>query len=377
MKLFTSEFVSQGHPDRFCDIISNAILDECLKQDSNSRVAVEALAKDDKVILGGEITTEASFAPEQIVEGVAANLGYDFIPKVTNLLGKQSPDIALGTNDEVNGAGDQGIMFGYATTDGPEYMPLAWSLARDIIKEFETLRKNNTDYAWVKADMKSQVTIDYSEAIPKVNAVVISIQTTAGTDLSYVKEKYVVPTIKKIISNEVYSEFLNADDEFSILFNETGKFEIGGPFGDCGVTGRKIVVDQYGGYAPVGGGNLNGKDATKVDRSAAYMMRYLAKNLVASGLLSDCTIQIAYCIGVDQPVSLTVKSTDEHIDEWFEDLEDRIASSFDLSPAGIIKFLKLKEPNYVETSKYGHYGNNYATWEQIDNEFLSKIGMEQ
>ena len=174
MKLFTSEFVSSGHPDRFCDIISNTILDECLKQDKNSRIAVEALAKDDKVVLGGEITTKATIFPEQIVEKIAADLGYDFVPKVINLLGKQSPDIALGTNDIANGAGDQGIMFGYATTDGPHYMPLAWSLARDIIKEFETLRKINLEYNWVKPDMKSQVTIDYTEAIPKVHPLFLS-----------------------------------------------------------------------------------------------------------------------------------------------------------------------------------------------------------
>lgn len=375
MKLFTSEFVASGHPDRFCDVVSNTILDKCLEQDSNSRVAVEALAKDDKFILGGEITTNATIFPEQIVEDVAKEIGYDFVPKVTNLLGKQSPDIAQGTNDEVNGAGDQGIMFGYATTEGPEYMPLAWSIARDIIKTFEVLRKDSPDFRWVKPDMKSQVTIDYSDAIPKVDTVVISIQTEVGTNLPKVKEDLVAPVIIQLLRGDRYKEYIDLSDNFRILFNETGKFEIGGPFGDCGVTGRKIVVDQYGGYAPVGGGNLNGKDPTKVDRSAAYMMRYLAKNIVASGILSDCTIQCAYCIGVSEPVSLNIETTDVAGDGYLDDICNAIKANYDLSPAGIIKFLKLKEPRYVETAKYGHYGNNYATWEQIDEDFKNKLGL--
>ena len=370
MKLFTSEFVAQGHPDRYCDVISNTILDKCLEQDSNSRVAVEALAKDDKVIIGGEITTKADINVEQIVKDVTKEIGYDWEPVVTNLLSEQSPDIAMGTNDEVNGAGDQGIMFGYATTDGPEYMPLAWTIARDIIKEFEVLRGNG-DFFWVKPDMKSQVTIDYSEAIPKVNTVVISIQTETGLDLSQVRPK-VVDRIYDIIKSK-YSDYVVIDEGCRVLFNETGKFEIGGPYGDCGVTGRKIVVDQYGGYAPVGGGNLNGKDPTKVDRSAAYMARYLAKNIVAAGLLSDCTIQIGYCIGVSQPVSLNIETSDNATDEYLDALETRIMKAYDLSPAGIIKFLELKEPRYVNTAKYGHYGNDYATWEQIDEDFYNKL----
>lgn len=372
MDLFTSEFCSRGHPDRFTDVISNTILDECLKQDSNSRVAVEALAKDDKVILGGEITTNATIFPEQIVENVAREIGYDFVPKVTNLLGKQSPDIALGTNDGANGAGDQGIMFGYATTDGPNYMPLAWSLARDLIKEFEEL-KGKENYEWIKPDMKSQVTIDYSSAVPVVHTVVLSIQTANGTDLDEVRRLYVKPVVEKVIQSEKYREFVDLHSGYTLHFNATGKFEIGGPFGDCGVTGRKIVVDQYGGYAPVGGGNLNGKDATKVDRSAAYMARYLAKNIVASGLLSECTIQLAYCIGVSQPVSLNIETPDFTLDGYLEKLKQAIMSNYDLSPAGIIKFLELKEPRYVETSKYGHYGNDYATWEQIDKDFKEKL----
>lgn len=370
MKLFTSEFVSSGHPDRYTDIISNTILDECLKQDPNSRVAVEALAKDDKVILGGEITTKAQISVEQIVDNVTKEIGYNWVPKVTNYLGQQSPDIAMGTNDEVNGAGDQGIMFGYATSEGPEYMPLAWSIARDIIKEFETVMGEG-DFFWVKPDMKSQVTIDYSEAIPKVNTVVISIQTEIGTDLTKVRP-LVVQRIHDLIKSK-YDEYVDIDDNCRVLFNETGKFEIGGPFGDAGVTGRKIVVDQYGGYAPVGGGNLNGKDPTKVDRSAAYMMRYLAKNIVASGILSDCTIQCGYCIGVSQPVSLNITTTDVYAQDAMDILAQTILDHYDLSPAGIIRFLKLKEPRYVETAKYGHYGNNYATWEQIDENFKEKL----
>lgn len=373
MKLFTSEFVSQMHPDRYCDLISNTILDECLEQDSNSRVAVEVLAKDNKVVLGGEITTNADIDVESIVKTINREYGYDWEPEVINFLGKQSPDIALGTNDEANGAGDQGIMFGYATNEGPEYMPLAWSLARDIIQRFEQLR-GIEGYRWIKPDMKSQVTIDYSDAIPKVNTVVISIQTEVGTDLDKVR-----PLVKNVIQEligEKYGSYVDLSDDWKILFNETGKFEIGGPYGDAGVTGRKIVVDQYGGYAPVGGGNLNGKDPTKVDRSAAYMMRYLAKNLVAADLLSDCTIQCAYCIGVSQPVSLNIQTSDDVSDKYLEDIAESIMSNYDLSPKGIIQFLELKEPRYVETAAYGHYGNDYATWEQVDEDFKNILGVE-
>lgn len=372
MKLFTSEFVSQGHPDRYTDIISNTILDKCLEQDSNSRVAVEALAKDNKLVLGGEITTNANIDVEQIVKDVTKSVGYDWEPEVINFLGKQSPDIAMGTNDEANGAGDQGIMHGYATVEGPHYMPLAWSIARDIIKMFETLLYGkHQDFLWMKSDMKSQVTIDYDEAIPKVKTVVISIQTVEGTNLDEVR-----PLVQREIQNlisETYSDYVEIADDLKILFNETGKFEIGGPYGDAGVTGRKIVVDQYGGYAPVGGGNLNGKDPTKVDRSAAYMMRYLAKNLVAAEYLSDCTIQCAYCIGVSQPVSLNIQTSDDVSDDYITSLEDRLMKLYDLSPAGIIKFLKLKEPRYVECSRYGHYGNDYAEWEQIDPDFRKSL----
>lgn len=374
MKLFTSEFVAQGHPDRYTDVISNTILDSCLKQDPDSRVAVEALAKDNKVVLGGEITTSANIDVEQIVKDVTKELGYDWEPEIINFLGKQSPDIAMGTNDDANGAGDQGIMFGYATSEGPEFMPLAWSIARDIIKAFEDLfHGKHEDFKWIKPDMKSQVTIDYSDAIPKVNTVVISIQTEVGTDLDKVR-----PLVKNVIQEligEKYGSYVDLSDDWKILFNETGKFEIGGPYGDAGVTGRKIVVDQYGGYAPVGGGNLNGKDPTKVDRSAAYMMRYLAKNLVAADLLSDCTIQCAYCIGVSQPVSLNIQTSDDVSDKYLEDIAESIMNNYDLSPRGIIQFLELKEPRYVETAKYGHYGNDYATWEQIDEDFKNKLGI--
>lgn len=251
-------------------------------------------------------------------------------------------------------------------------MPLAWSIARDIIKAFEDLfHGKHEDFKWVKPDMKSQVTIDYSDAIPKVNTVVISIQTEVGTDLDKVR-----PLVRNVIQEligEKYGSYVDLSDDWKILFNETGKFEIGGPYGDAGVTGRKIVVDQYGGYAPVGGGNLNGKDPTKVDRSAAYMMRYLAKNLVAAEYLSDCTIQCAYCIGVSQPVSLNIQTSDDVSDDYITSLEDRLMKLYDLSPAGIIKFLKLKEPRYVECSRYGHYGNDYAEWEQIDPDFRKSI----
>lgn len=359
-------------PDRYTDIISNTILDKCLEQDANSRVAVEVLAKDDNVIIGGEVTTEASLDIPGIVKEVTKEVGYDWEPKVTNLLSKQSPDIAMGTNDEANAAGDQGIMFGYATSEGPNYMPLAWSIAKDIIKTFEELRvSNNEDYNWIKPDMKSQVTIDYSSAIPVVKDVVISIQTREGTNLEEVR-----PLVRKNVFQVLkvqYKDYIDVDEDVNIYFNETGKFEIGGPFGDCGVTGRKIVVDQYGGYAPVGGGNLNGKDPTKVDRSAAYMMRYIAKNIVASGIMSECTIQCSYCIGVSQPVSLNISTPDSLSDEFIDNLERKIMKIYDLSPRGIINFLELRKPLYVNNSKYGAFGNPEAKWEQIDDAFSYKL----
>lgn len=265
-------------------------------------------------------------------------------------------------------------MFGYATSEGPNYMPLAWSIARDIIRMFENLRdQKHPDFGWVKPDMKSQVTIDYDYSIPRVKTVVISIQTAEGTNVKEVKEKYVTPWILKVLQGDIYSEYVDLDEDFEILFNETGKFEIGGPYGDAGVTGRKIVVDQYGGYAPVGGGNLNGKDATKVDRSGAYMARYLAKNLVAAEILSECTIQLGYCIGVSQPVSLNISTPDAWDENELSKLEDAILDNYDLSPRGIIEFLNLRTPVFVSTARYGHYGNDYATWEQIDENFKEKI----
>lgn len=262
------------------------------------------------------------------------------------------------------------IMFGYATTEGPNYMPLAWSIARDLIKELEIRMKSNPEYSWVRPDMKSQVTIDYDWAVPRIHTIVLSVQTVEGTNLESVRESGIIPVVEDILAE--YKDYVDYDN-YILHFNATGKFEIGGPYGDCGVTGRKIVVDQYGGYAPVGGGNLNGKDATKVDRSAAYMARYLAKNIVAADLLSDCTIQIGYCIGVSQPVSLNITTTDLVSANKMEQLEKALSELYDLSPAGIIKFLDLKTPRFVETSQYGHFGNDYATWEQIDEDFINKV----
>lgn len=369
--LFTSEFVSSFHPDRYCDLISNTILDECIKQDENTRAGIEVLAKDNHVVLAGELTTEAKVPFEDIVKDITNEADYRWNPDIINFINTQSPDIALGTNDEANGAGDQGMMIGYATQEGPEYMPLAWSIARDIIKVFES---NKSRFNWLRSDMKSQVTIDYDYSIPQVKTVVFSAQTEKDVDISKI-----INEVRSIIISVIvidYVDYVELAPGFEVLFNPTGKFEIGGPEGDCGVTGRKIVVDQYGGYAPVGGGNLNGKDPTKVDRSAAYMMRYLAKNIVAADLMSDCTIQIAYAIGVSQPVSLNIQTSDNVSEEYLEKISKAILNYYDLSPKGIIDFLDLRKPIYVESSRYGHYGNNYSTWEKIDERFKVKLSIE-
>lgn len=364
--LFTSEAVSIGHPDHVCDMISDSILDSCLKQDKNARVACETMAKDEFIILSGEISTTANIDVEQIAKNTIKRIGYTYTPRVLNLLSKQSPDIAQGV--DIGGAGDQGIMFGYATTETPEYMPLAITMAHDLIKLATKLREEGK-FLYAGPDMKSQVTLAYEEGeTTTVDTMLMSIQHT---------EDYNEKEFKNFIQNEIMvkvAEKYHLNSDFKVLINPTGKFVIGGPEGDAGLTGRKIIVDTYGGYAPHGGGAFSGKDPTKVDRSAAYMARYLAKNIVASGIAKECLIQLSYAIGVAQPISIYVdcKETNQ-VEE--EKIIQAIYHHFDLSPKGIIEKLQLCNPIYSETCNGGHFGRKYldqnnkieCSWEQLDS----------
>ena len=365
-QLFTSEAVSIGHPDHVCDMISDSVLDACLAQDPNSRVACETMAKDDFVILSGEITTKAVVNVEQIAKDTIKNIGYTYTPRVLNLLSRQSPDIAQGV--DVGGAGDQGIMFGYANTETDEYMPLAITMAHELVMSATALRKSK-DFKWAGPDMKSQVTLEYDEKKnARVHTMLMSVQ-----HLEEYNEKEFKLFIKEQIMDKIAKKH-NLNTDFKVLINPTGKFVIGGPEGDAGLTGRKIIVDTYGGYAPHGGGAFSGKDPTKVDRSAAYMARYLAKNIVASGVAKECLIQLSYAIGVKQPISIFVDCKGTNVvDE--QKIIDTIYKNFDLSPFGIITKLDLKKPIYSQTCNGGHFGRRFideekrieCTWEKLDS----------
>ena len=365
-QLFTSEAVSIGHPDHVCDMISDSVLDACLAQDPESRVACETMAKDDFIILSGEITTKASINVEQIAKDTVKKIGYDYVPRVLNLLSEQSPDIAQGV--DIGGAGDQGIMFGYANSETEEFMPLAITMAHELVKRATTLRRNG-EFKWAGPDMKSQVTLEYNEnRNATIHTMLMSIQHKEDYD-----EKEFKNYIKEQIMDKI-AEKHNMNTDFKVLINPTGKFVIGGPEGDAGLTGRKIIVDTYGGYAPHGGGAFSGKDASKVDRSAAYMARYLAKNIVASGVAKECLIQLSYAIGVKQPISIYVDCKGTNKVE-VEKIIDTIYKNFDLSPLGIINKLDLKRPIYSETCNGGHFGRKYideenkieCTWEKLDS----------
>ena len=363
--LFTSEAVSIGHPDHVCDMISDSILDACLREDKNARVACETMAKDEFIVLSGEISTTANINVEQIAKDTIKKIGYTYTPRVLNLLSKQSPDIAQGV--DIGGAGDQGIMFGYANCETPEYMPLAITMAHDLVKTATKLRQDGT-FKYAGPDMKSQVTLEYVEGEKtKVHTMLMSIQHT---------EDYNEKEFKDFIKNEIMvkvAEKYDLNTDFKVLINPTGKFVIGGPEGDAGLTGRKIIVDTYGGYAPHGGGAFSGKDPTKVDRSAAYMARYLAKNIVASGIAKECLIQLSYAIGVAQPISIYIdcKGTNK-VEE--EKIIKAVYDNFDLSPKGIIEQLQLRNPVYTETCNGGHFGRKYldkynkieCSWEKLD-----------
>ena len=367
--LFTSESVSEGHPDKLCDQISDAILDECLRQDKYSRVACECFATTDLLVIGGEITTNAKVDYEAVARDVMRRIGYTAEDlgidadtcEIKVVMDTQSSDIALGTNVEVGGAGDQGIMFGYATNETETYMPLPISMAHELVRYASELRHNGT-FKHARPDMKSQVTIDYTdESNPKVDTILMSIQHDPDFDeeefKTFIKEKIMKEVVRKHHMNEDYKVFINP----------TGRFVIGGPHGDTGLTGRKIIVDTYGGMARHGGGAFSGKDPSKVDRSAAYITRYIAKNIVAAGLCDRIEIQLSYAIGVKDPTSVHVDTygTGKVADEV---ILDAIKKEFDLTPQGIINTLDLLNPIYGPTAAYGHFGRTDVEfpWEKLN-----------
>ncbi len=362
--LFTSESVTEGHPDKICDLISDTILDECLKQDENSRVAVETFASKNLITIAGQITTNAKIDVEKIAREVLKEIGYDNentdidyrTCKVETNITKQSSDIAMGV--DVGGAGDQGIMFGFACDETKDYMPFAIDLAHKLAKRLETVRKENV-IKGLRPDGKTQVTVEYEDNLPKrIDSVLISTQHVKDIDLNQMKQEIVNHVIKNVIEEKYM------DENTKIYINPTGRFVIGGPLGDTGLTGRKIIVDTYGGYAKHGGGAFSGKDASKVDRSATYMLRHIAKNVVANGYAKKCEIQISYAIGKDEPLSVYVDTFGTNtISE--EEIIKKIREKFDLRPNGIINYLKLKTPIYTKTTNYGHFGKKDLPWEQI------------
>jgi len=366
-KFFTSESVSEGHPDKMCDQISDAVLDAYLEQDPNSRVAVECLVKTGFVLLAGEITSKAHIETEKIVRDTLKKIGYNakvgFDPDTCGVIisiSKQSPDIAQGVN--TGGAGDQGMMFGYACKETKELMPMPIILAHKLVlKLAEERKKGNAQF--IRPDSKSQVTIEYEKGKPKrIDAIVVSTQHDEDVkDLHiFVKEKIIKPVCGEMM-----------DDKTKIFINPTGKFVIGGPVGDAGLTGRKIIVDTYGGKGRHGGGAFSGKDPSKVDRSAAYMARYVAKNLVAAGLCEECEVQLSYAIGIKEPTSVLVETfgTGKINEKEFDKIVRQV---FDLTPAGIIKTLDLKKPIYSKTASYGHFGREEFSWEKTDKVKLLK-----
>jgi len=369
---FTSESVSEGHPDKIADQVSDAILDAILEQDPNARVACETLVKTGMVILAGEISTSASIDVEPIVRNVINEIGYDHTEKgfdghtcaVINALGKQSVDIAQGVDrdtKESQGAGDQGLMFGYASNETDVLMPAPITYAHRLVKRQAELRKSG-ELSWLRPDAKSQITFRYEDNQPtSIDAVVLSTQHSPEISQKDLKEAVLEQIIKPVLD----SAWINKDTQFHI--NPTGKFVIGGPVGDCGLTGRKIIVDTYGGMARHGGGAFSGKDPSKVDRSAAYAGRYVAKNIVAAGLAQRCEIQVSYAIGVAKPTSISINTFGTGIigDEKLEAIVNEV---FDLSPYGILNMLNLKRPIYRNTASYGHFGRTEPefSWEKTD-----------
>ena len=370
--LFTSESVSEGHPDKISDQISDAILDAIIAEDPKARVACETMVKTGMVVVAGEITTSAWVDMEEIVREVVLDIGYDESGKgfdgatcsVLNAIGKQSPDIAQGVDrdsDENQGAGDQGLMFGYACTETDVLMPAPITYSHRLVQRQAEVRKNGT-LPWLRPDAKSQVTFNYEGNKPvSVNAVVLSSQHSPDISLADLRDGIMEEIIKPVLP----AELLSGDTQYHI--NPTGRFEIGGPMGDCGLTGRKIIVDTYGGSARHGGGAFSGKDPSKVDRSAAYASRYVAKNIVAAGLAERCEIQVSYAIGVAEPTSISVHTfgTGTISDAKMTEL---IREHFDLTPYGILTMLDLLKPIYRQTAAYGHFGREDIdlSWERTD-----------
>ena len=361
---FTSESVTEGHPDKLCDYISDTILDECLKQDENSRVAIETFAANNNITIAGQLTTNATIDVEKIVRERIKEIGYDNSQvdmdyrtcNITIDIEKQSPDIALGV--DVGGAGDQGIMFGYACDETSSYMPYAIDMAHKLSKRLTEVRKEGI-VPFFRPDGKTQVTVEYENDKPKrVETILVSTQHLEEVSTQEVRKAVIEEVINKVIPANMI------DENTKIYVNPTGRFVIGGPYGDTGLTGRKIIVDTYGGYARHGGGAFSGKDASKVDRSAAYMLRHIAKNIVANGYAKKCEIQVSYAIGMKEPLSIYI-NTFGTATKSEEELVELIKNKFDLTPAGIIEYLGLKKPIYTKTTNYGHFGKDNLPWEKI------------
>ena len=361
---FTSESVTEGHPDKLCDLISDNILDEYLKQDENSRVAVETFASKNKITIAGQVTSNGEVDIEKLVRETIKEIGFDNEEtdidyrtcKIDINITKQSPDIAMGV--DIGGAGDQGIMFGYASSETKNYMPYAIDLAHKLSKRLAEVRKTN-EIPYLKPDGKTQVTVEYEDDIPKrIDTILISTQHLENISIDKLKEDLIEKVINVVVPKEMI------DENTKTYINPTGRFVIGGPLGDTGLTGRKIIVDTYGGYARHGGGAFSGKDASKVDRSASYMLRHVAKNIVANGFAKKCEIQVSYAIGKKEPISIWINTFGTNtIDE--DKILEIIKEKFDLTPNGIIEYLELKKPIYSKTTNYGHFGKEEMTWEKI------------
>lgn len=364
---FTSESVTEGHPDKLCDYISDSILDECLKQDENSRVAIETFAANNTITIAGQISTNAKFSVEELVRKRIEEIGFDNSQtdmdyrtcEIRTDITKQSPDIAMGV--DIGGAGDQGIMFGYACDETDSYMPYAIDMAHKLARKLTQVRKDGS-ISYLRPDGKTQVTVEYENDKPKrIETILISTQHQDNVSVEEIKRDLTEKVIETVVPQNMI------DENTKIYVNPTGRFVIGGPLGDTGLTGRKIIVDTYGGYAAHGGGAFSGKDPTKVDRSACYAARYVAKNVVASGIAKKCEVQLAYAIGVAKPVSILVntygtgKISDEKITEM-------IQQNFDLRPAAIIETFDLRRPIYKQTAAYGHFGRTDIDlpWEKTD-----------
>lgn len=368
--LFTSESVSEGHPDKVCDAISDGVLDAIFSQDPYARVACETFVTTGLVVVGGEVTTTAYVDVHEVIRSTIKKIGYTKAEYkfdaescgILNAIHSQSPDIAMGVDK--GGAGDQGIMFGYACDQTPEYMPMPIVYAHKLVKRLADIRKKQTKLMpYLRPDAKSQVTVEYDDNNKplRVDAIVISTQHDGDVSQKKIKED----VIEHVIKNVIPAKYLDKKTKYYV--NPTGRFEIGGPHGDSGVTGRKIIVDTYGGWAPHGGGAFSGKDPSKVDRSATYAARHIAKNVVAAGLAKECLVQVAYAIGVAQPVSILIdtKGTGKIPDT---EISKMIMKEVDLTPKGIIERLKLRRPIYQKTTSYGHFGRNDKdfTWEHLD-----------